>query len=190
MISLEGDFIRVAPPSSDLMRRLGPLADLAGTWMGNGFSLVSLPPDDENPLFRLRVQATTEFLTFTPIGAPIPDRAGPEQKDISFLGLHYFQQISDASTNQAMHLEPGILLPIPTTCNPEQPETIVRLATIPHGTSLLAIGKAPDKSPVDPKDPKGPQEYKKIKGRPCIPPVDSLPFRMNTPEGARENESD
>jgi hypothetical protein len=134
---------RGAGSSEEIQELLGPaLTNLAGTWMGSGFSLVSVPDfsDPRKPPFRLRLNATKEILIFARVGAPIPN-AGAES--IKFLGLHYFQQISDAYTSEALHLEPGIWLPIPKTEIPPQEMTIVRLSTIPHGTSLLAQGPVP-----------------------------------------------
>jgi hypothetical protein len=51
---------------------LGPLADLAGTWVGGGFNLISLPDFDSRPpstgprAFRLKLNATIETLQFIP----------------------------------------------------------------------------------------------------------------------------
>ena len=42
----------------------------------------------------------------------------------------------------ALHIEPGIWLHVPATTDPPVANaTVVRQATIPHGDSLLAIGK-------------------------------------------------
>ena len=61
---------------------LGPLADLAGTWVGSGFNLISLPDFDSKPpstgprAFRLKLNATIETLQFIPIGGAVPNRTG------------------------------------------------------------------------------------------------------------------
>src|ERR1700693_76359 len=110
---------RAAAPADVVLKQLHSLADLAGTWVGKGFSLISVPDRNCDPPFNLKLNATKEILTFTPVGAPIPDR-GSEQEDIFFVGLHYFQQVSDALTNAALHLEPGLWLPIPQTLVPDQ----------------------------------------------------------------------
>ena len=57
---------------ANVQKALGDLGELTGTWMGNGFSLVSLPDPDKDPPFRLQLNATKEILTFTPIGAKSP----------------------------------------------------------------------------------------------------------------------
>jgi hypothetical protein len=153
--------------------------------MGNGFSLVSLPDPTKDPPFRLKLNATKEILTLTSVGGKIPDAPNME-----FLGLHYFQQISDASTSAALHLEPGIwLVPVPKDSKPKDPKeevNIVRLSTIPHGTSLLAQGlapptchpKPPDLAPVSCKDP------------PNIGPANAIPFTLDPEFGYRWDVTD
>ncbi|HEY2696036.1 MAG TPA: heme-binding protein [Pseudonocardiaceae bacterium] len=144
---------RASSPVEETKPLLGPLAELPGTWFGSGFSLISRPQFGGTLPFFLEVNATHETLSFTEIGAPIPNR-GSGQPDIFFLGVHYLQQISDAVTKGALHLEPGIWLNVPATTDPVADASVVRLATIPHGDSLLAQGKSllvhggPDIEPV------------------------------------------
>ena len=47
---------------ANVQKALGDLGELTGTWMGNGFSLVSLPDPDKDPPFRLQLNATKEIL--------------------------------------------------------------------------------------------------------------------------------
>ncbi len=131
---------------------LGPLADLPGTWVGGGFTLISLPDFDSTPPstgpkdFRLKLNATRETLEFKAIGGPVPNRGvltelgnNTGQPDINLFGVTYLQQVSDLVTNGALHIEPGIWISVPaTTVLPVQGPTVVRMATIPHGDSLLA----------------------------------------------------
>ncbi len=118
---------------------LGFLKKLTGTWAGQGFNLVSLPDFQNGKPFQVKTNATRELLQFSAINAPIPNR-GNVQGDIEYLGLHYLQQISDATTSGALHIEPGFWLNFPATTNPPNPPGIVRQANIPHGDSLVAIG--------------------------------------------------
>ncbi|MGH3772406.1 MAG: heme-binding protein, partial [Pseudonocardiaceae bacterium] len=126
----------------------GPLADLAGTWIGKGFSLISPPgfnphPPSTGPLpFRLKLNSTVEILEFTPIGAAVPNRGSTGQLDINIFGLRYLQRIADVVTDQPLHIEPGLWLTVPATTVPPAPATVVRQATIPHGNSLLTLGTA------------------------------------------------
>ncbi|MGH7867936.1 MAG: heme-binding protein [Candidatus Dormibacteraceae bacterium] len=128
-------------PAAETLLDLGPLQQLPGTWIGNGFNLIARPDKQDNKPFFLELNATREIINFTQIGAPIPNR-GSIQGDIEFLGVHYLQQISDVANNGALHLEPGIWLNIPALTAPTVPPSVVRLATVPHGHSLLAQGES------------------------------------------------
>jgi hypothetical protein len=155
--------VRASAPAETHLRHLGPLHNLAGTWVGSGFNLISLPDFADNKTFRLKLSATREILEFSHIGGPVPNR-GSLQGDINIFGLTYLQRVSDAETNGALHIEPGLWLNVPATTAPAQGATVVRQGSIPHGTSVLAQG------PVIPT----------INGGPQIKDVDSTPF---TPAG-------
>jgi hypothetical protein len=60
--------------------------------------------------------------------------------DIEMFGLTYMQQIAETSTGAGLHIEPGIWAHVPPTTNPIEPPTVVRMASIPHGTAILAQG--------------------------------------------------
>jgi hypothetical protein len=126
---------------AELEAELGPLAKLPGTWVGNGFNLIARPDKEGGKFFFLEMNATDETLEVTPISGPIPNR-GSRQDDISFLGLTYLQRISDAVHGGGLHIEPGIWLSVPATTAPPAEPSVVRLATVPHGTSVLAQGEA------------------------------------------------
>src|SRR5271168_926130 len=126
---------RASAPSGISNPRLGPLVELPGTWIGDGFNLISLPDKHDNKPFRLKLNATREVLNFQRVGAPIPNR-GSAQDDISFLGLHYLQEVNDTVTKEALHLEPGIWLNVPPTTQPAGQSSVVRLASIPHGDTV------------------------------------------------------
>ncbi len=148
---------------------LGLLADLAGTWIGTGFNIIALPDFDKRPPstgpkpFRLELNTTQETLTFTPIGGNVPNRGSltafpsPQdptptgQNDINLHGLTYLQQVSDANTHSGIHIEPGIWIRVPASNIPKQEETYVRLATIPHGDSLVAQSSFAQNVPGGPK---------------------------------------
>jgi len=131
---------RSSPPLSSLLTDLGPLAELAGTWSGSGFNLIARPDfEGGNDIF-LELNLTAETLTFDAIGAPIPNR-GTGQDDIQLFGLHYLQKINDATTDGALHLEPGIWINVPATTAPSESQSVGRMASIPHGNALLAQGQ-------------------------------------------------
>jgi hypothetical protein len=174
--SLSSILSRLRPGLSlaDTAGSLGPLADLAGTWIGSGFTLISLPDFDSKPpstgpqAFRLKLNSTVEILEFNPIGAEVPNRGSTivnstaGQGDINIFGLRYLQRIADSVTHQPLHIEPGFWLNVPSTNVPLLPATVVRQGTIPHGNSLLALGIAPLPLP----------------GGPQIGVVDSTPTRI------------
>ena len=133
-----------------------------GTWVGKGFTLISLP-DFDNPQgpqpFRLKLNATRETLEFQQIGGNVPNRDSKGQNDINIFGLTYLQRISDSLSSGALHIEPGLWLHVPSTTVP-QPATVVRQGSIPHGTSILAQGAV----------------IPTVNGGPKIQAVDSTPF--------------
>jgi hypothetical protein len=80
----------------------------------------------------------------------------------------YLQTIEDI-TNPAkpvgIHVEPGLWMIVPNTNAPTEGTTLVRMASIPHGTTIEAQGTF---SPV-------------FNGPPTIDPVDITPFLTATP---------
>jgi len=122
---------------------LGPLAELPGKWTGKGFNQIwrphhAVPPDPANQDRFLELNLTTETLEFDAIPGPIPNR-GFLQGDISMFGVTYLQKVSDVVAG-GIHIEPGIWATIPATTDPAEGPTVARLASIPHGTTILAQG--------------------------------------------------
>ena len=159
-----------APQAGD---PLGPLAELPGagdapgTWVGHGFNAIWRP----NPLTSghdrfLELNLTDEKLVFTRINGNIPNR-GLDPPNINMHGVTYMQQINEAGNPAAgLHVEPGIWALVPQTSNPAEPPTVVRMASIPHGTVINAQGV-----------------FQVIAGGPqIIPDNNILPFFFNTPE--------
>ncbi|HSO98827.1 MAG TPA: heme-binding protein [Solirubrobacteraceae bacterium] len=122
---------------------LGLLAQLAGHWEGEGFNTIWRP----HPLAGsgqdrfLELNVTKEKLSFTKINGPIPNR-GLLMPDINMFGLTYMQQIAEKDNGAGLHIEPGIWANVPHTTDPSEPPTVVRMASIPHGTTILAQGTA------------------------------------------------
>jgi hypothetical protein len=161
-----GDFVRLSGPPEAVAASLGPLADLVGTWVGNtGFNMVALPQGDG---FLLLIQPYVETITFSALGAPVPNRRGAEGATLFVTGVHYDLHVSDAQTNQPLHLENGMWLFLGGAgAEPALEPPIARHSVIPHGDSLLAMGYA-----------------KTTDGPPDIPPVDGLPISgPETPPG-------
>src|SRR5664280_2355872 len=138
--------VRIAPDNQTILGNLGLLADLAGTWSGQGFNLIARPDFEGKANLYLQLNQTQETLQFDPIGSSIPNR-GFGQNDIELFGLTYLQKISDAAFDGALHIEPGIWVTQPSTTfppetAPAQEQLVARMGTIPHGNSLLAEGVA------------------------------------------------
>jgi hypothetical protein len=167
--------VRAGAPSHIQASNFGPLNELAGNWVGSGFNLISRPGQDVNLPFVLQVNATKEVLTFDPVNGAIPDR-GSVQGDINIFAMTYLQQVSDATTNGLLHIERGMWLNVPASSDPNQPTTVVRLATIPHGDSVLAQGSSIS-HPGDPQIlPVSPTPFNPQTGEPIGPGYFPPPF--------------
>jgi hypothetical protein len=135
---------------------LGPLRDLVGLpedrdqqakrkWKGTGFNLIWRPnfSGEFGPKhFFLQLNMTDEELDFTEItGHGIFNRSRFEHT-ITLGGIAYTQAIKDRADQTGQHFEPGVWAHVPKTSNPEEPPTIVRMGSIPHGTTVNLQGTA------------------------------------------------
>jgi hypothetical protein len=141
---------------------LGPLHDLVGTWEGHGFNTIWRPNHTGQDHF-LELNLTSETLQVEEIKGAIPNR-GLLQGDINMFGVTYLQQIKDRNVGAGLHIEPGIWATVPKTTNPAEVPTVVRMGSIPHGTTILAQGLASS-----------------VAGPPQIAPVDITPFPIGFP---------
>ena len=160
-----------APPS------LGPLAGFAGAFRGSGFNLIFRPDSAKTPTPLpipvtgsdnvLELNLTLETLSFAKGLGSVPNRGSNGQADIFLNGVPYLQTISDVTIPSrpiGIHFEPGIWMAIPPTTVPAEGSTVVRMASIPHGTTLEAQGTSST-----------------IAGKPTIPAVDITPFFTLSP---------
>ena len=163
-----------AEPAPDL----GAIASFTGTFKGAGFNTIFRPQDfavtptplpnpthgpDDNIL---ELNLTEETLSFSPALGSIPNR-GMVQGDVFLNGIPYRQIINDVSDPTqpvGIHFEPGVWLSVPPTTAPAEGATLVRMASIPHGTTIEAQGTS---FPVT--------------GGPVIKPVDITPFPIGNP---------
>jgi hypothetical protein len=131
---------------------LGPLAAFSGTFRGKGFNTIFRPdlgspttlpkPATDDNLLELNL--TEETLSFSPSLGAVPNR-GEVQPDITLNGVPYLQVINDvtiAGQSTGIHFEPGLWMAVPVTTDPAEGATFMRMASIPHGTTVLAQGKA------------------------------------------------
>jgi hypothetical protein len=128
-------------PFPEVANSLGPLAGLVGKWSGQGFNVIWRPAQTAAEDRFLELNVTSEQLEFVPIPGPIPNR-GLLQPDINMFGLTYLQQISDTNLNAGLHIESGLWAAIPATSDLTETPTVARLASIAHGTTILAQGIA------------------------------------------------
>ncbi|MGH7041216.1 MAG: heme-binding protein, partial [Acetobacteraceae bacterium] len=155
---------------------LGPLAAFTGTWTGTGFNTIFRPNNPQTPTVLpvplpvgdniLELNLTSETLSFSNSLGSVPNR-GMVQGDVFLNGVPYLQAISDVTTANpgvGIHLEPGLWLCVPQTADPAEGQTLVRMASIPHGTTIVAQGTSTT-----------------ISGKPTIPAVDITPFTTANP---------
>ena len=158
---------------------------LKGTWSSpaQGWNLIALPFKDPGAPFnyRLLVNQYGETLRFGPladINVPnrgiVPDDLGSTDQLID--GVTYEQIISQISAddfpqstlkspnNKPIHHEPGFFLQMINHISSQGNDKfrIARLASIPHGDSVLAMGTANE-----------------IQGRPDISDLNALPLRVD-----------
>ena len=165
---------------------LGPLKQLPGTWKseGMGWNIIAVPFVDGPFNYRVLMNQYDETLKFTNIDEFVPNRGIPsnefppdpglpdgQQSDQFVTTLDYEQSIKQVAAadfpisglaggiNKDIHHEPGLFLNMlnKKTDNID----IARLATIPHGDSVLALGRS-----------------EQIEGPPVIPVANALPFRV------------
>jgi hypothetical protein len=139
------------------------LHGLLGKWQGEGFNVIWRPNNTPGQDRFLELNLTEEQLEFIEIPGNIPNR-GLLQADIDMFGVTYLQQISDKNMKAGLHIEPGIWANVPETVNPAEVPTVVRMASIPHGTTVLAQGVASS-----------------IAGPPVVSPNNITPFVIGKP---------
>ena len=169
--------------------KLGPLSLLPGKWkgVGTGWNMIALPFDQAEFDFRLLMNQYDETLEFTFVDDNVPNRGlagvieNSTEEDQFVVTLDYQQSINQRATEDfpesglagdpglAIHHEPGLWLYMKNLRTTDKDFTadglidavieVARLATIPHGNSVLALGT----SAVQ-------------KGMPDIPRISGLPI--------------
>ncbi|BFU89973.1 MAG: hypothetical protein NTAFB01_11600 [Nitrospira sp.] len=152
-----------------MAKDLGPLTQLVGTWKnepnlpGRGWNMIALPfvapPPTGVPFplnYRLLVNRYNEELRFKFVDDKVPNRGvrlapgTPANTDQSIAALDYQQSITQIATDDfpvstvrpangsTIHHEPGLWLYLKDQITDGL--NVARLATIPHGDSVLALG--------------------------------------------------
>jgi hypothetical protein len=140
-----------SPSVSPQVPGLGPLSAFSGTFHGHGFNTIFRPDIGSptklpvSPGFSdniLELNVTSQTLSFSkPLGS-VPNR-GEVTPDIFLNGVTYLLTVNDITRPDkpiGIHFEPGVWMHIPATKDPAEETTIVRMASIPHGTTLNAQG--------------------------------------------------
>ncbi len=161
---------------------LGPLRQLPGRWVSNGrgWNMIALPFARVPGSFlnyRLLLNQFDEELNFTLVDKAVPNRGVTDdssaQTDQFVVTLDYEQVVHQVAVEDdpasqvtgapgaAIHHEPGLFLNMTNEIGPDNFD-VARLGTIPHGDSVLALGRS---SVVD--------------GVADIPPVNGLPVGVN-----------
>ena len=152
---------------------LGPLVAFVHEFVGNGFNTIFRPDSVQTPTPLpinpppppagidniLELNLTTESLAFSQSLGTVPNRGTSPQGDIKLNGVPYLQTITDVTSGVGIHVEPGLWMAVPKTSTPAEGPTLVRMASIPHGTTITAQGTS-----------------KQIVGKPVIPAVNITPF--------------
>ena len=165
----------VSAAAPTLIDSLGPLKDLVGKWKstgGHGWNMIALPAASQNHGFRLLMNRYDETLHFAMVDGPVPNRgvsAAGGEADQTVFALEYDQDIvqlhsidrpsSDLNlpANSGIHHETGMFLFLSNETT--DGINIARSATIPHGNSVLAMGRS-----------------RVIDGPPDIPEISGLPI--------------
>lgn len=172
-ITLPSDFVfgeqranHAVPPLPTPPPPLGPLSAFVGDWVGNGFNTIFRPDSAASPTKLpnavppapphdniLELNLTSETLSFSKSLGSVPNRGTGPQPDAFLNGVPYVQSINDITIHGesvAIHFEPGIWIHVPTTGVPPLGETVTRMASIPHGTTIEAQGLVNPATPGPP----------------------------------------
>jgi hypothetical protein len=141
----------------------------------------------------LQLNLSLEQVSFGgPLGN-IPNRGFGKQDDITLFGVPYLQTVADVTNpdgnnpkQTGIHFEPGVWLNVPAADFQHKKASIVRMASIPHGTTINAQGFAPQRN----------NSQQSVIGGELGPPnfdleenkIDARPFRIGKPKTADELE--
>lgn len=163
---------RYKMPSKQMENELGPLRDLPGKWKatGTGWNMIALPFKDA-PVgmapFRILMNQYDEELSFSFVDDNVPNRG--EFVDQRVATIDYQQEIKQqiaadfpvsaeaGGEGLTIHHEPGLWVRVKD--NQTNGIDLARLASIPHGNSVLCLGESSNHD-----------------GMPEIPPINALPF--------------
>ncbi|MFO7826484.1 MAG: heme-binding protein [Cyclobacterium sp.] len=179
----QGRTLKHAPADEDA---LGPLKQLTGVWTnvphlpGHGWNMIALPfiKEGSSLNYRLLLNQYNEKNAFGLVDKGVPNRGvdlnEPENTDQFVATLDYDQSITQIAAmdfpesgeagppDLPIHHEPGLFLHMTNLATTGF--DIARLGSIPHGNSVLALGKARtiDGAPTIPQESGLPLGFKKL----------------------------
>ncbi len=113
------------------------------TWKGTGFNMIWRPDSVTQSDHFLELNLTDETLSFNEIsGTTGVANRGSLQQDVFLGAVAYVQSINDAFDNSGQHFEPGVWASVPLTTNPNEKSSVVRMGSIPHGSTINLQGQA------------------------------------------------
>jgi hypothetical protein len=160
--------VKVLSHQESIDLKLGPLDELRGHWVAKeGWNVIAVPGPKNTQGFTLEVIPFRETISFTPV--VVAGNRGPfvdgVQQEQHLTGLMYEQIVTSTCPTELchkmgfgngteIHAERGILLNV-TDFNTAPAGidgataalNIARLATVPHGNSILALGHSIDGVP-------------------------------------------
>ena len=155
--------VKLASPGMDI---LGPLQNLPGIWhsRGRGWNMIALPvakaftDGSFPPPYRVLMNQYSENLRFTTVSTKVPNRGikpgpgGAADATQFAVALDYQQTVSQdvaedfpktdlaGDAGEDIHHEPGLWLNMVNELT--NGLDIARLASVPHGNSVLALGRS------------------------------------------------
>ncbi|KAJ5820339.1 hypothetical protein N7474_005930 [Penicillium riverlandense] len=164
-------------PAPTIASPLGLLENFSESFTGRGLNTVFRPNNgtpDATQFPRdniLELNLINDTITFSESFGAVPNRGLMSQNGIFLNGISYIQAVNDVTnvkTGRAdgpatgIHFETGLWMNVPATNNtPVLGDSLVRMASIPHGTTINAQCLAPTRI---------------FKGPPDIPKANLSPF--------------
>ncbi len=136
-LSTPKQLLRLGASNPEIIEMYGALSGLIGTWSGNmGVNLIAVP--DQKGSFTLLVAPYYETITVTALSSLTPNRG---LTNIEFIPtLMYSLMIHNSLDNSLMHAENGIWELLDGSKSNDG-YNIARIATVPHGDAVMALGK-------------------------------------------------
>jgi hypothetical protein len=168
---------------------LGVLSNFTGSFKGTGLNTIFRPKSGSvtGTIFPsdnvLELNLINDTISFATALGSVPNRGFALQDDILLNGIPYIQIVNDVTNKTSgkgdgdatgIHFEPGLWMNVPATDNtPVLGDSLVRMGSIPHGTTINAACREPTKNFA------GPPEFPKRSLKP-FPPGGGKKLNLNS----------